>query len=49
MRRMIGLALVAMFLGGCAVYAPPVPSGGSPATGVVVAAAAPVVIAPIAP
>jgi len=48
MRHMIGFALVAMLLGGCAVYALPVPYGGPPAVGVVVAPA-PVVVAPVAP
>ncbi len=48
MRRMIGFVLVAVFLGGCAVYAEPFPYGGSPAAGVFVAPA-PVIVAPVHP
>jgi len=46
MRHVIGFALVAALLSGCAVYAEPYPYGGPPvAAGVVVGA--PVVVAPV--
>jgi hypothetical protein len=45
MRRIVGLLLVTMLLGGCAVYAEPFPYAGAPAAGVFVSPA-PVIIAP---
>jgi hypothetical protein len=50
MRRIIGLALVGLLMGGCAVYADPYPYAypGPPAPGVYVAPP-PVVIAPAYP
>ncbi len=46
MRKMIGFALAALLLGGCAVYADPYPYAGPPVGGVYVAPAA-VVVAPV--
>jgi len=46
MRKMIGFALAALLLGGCAVYADPYPYAGPPVGGVYVAPA-PVVVAPV--
>ena len=37
MRRMVGFALAALLLGGCAVYADPYPYAGPPVGGVYVA------------
>jgi len=45
MRRIAGLLLVTMLLGGCAVYAEPFTYAGAPAAGVFVSPA-PVIIAP---
>jgi hypothetical protein len=48
MRRMIGLAVAAVLLGGCAVYAEPSPYVVAPAPGIYVAPP-PVVVAPAYP